>query len=170
MKPQDVIVAIKLLIAKGKKDSYIELGKALKISASEIHAAVQRLKDSYLLDSFSDSIRKPAFEEFLFHGIQYVFPAAPGKPARGVLTGFSSPFLKDDFSLQNSEEVFIWPFSNGNNRGISIEPLYRTVPEICIGDATLYHWLATIDMLRMNKAREKEVAQKHLKRLFQNIS
>lgn len=138
------------------------------MSASEVHAAVHRLKDSYLLDSYTGMIRKPSLEEFLVHGLQYAFPVSPGKPARGLLTGFSSPFLKDEFEINNSTETYVWPYNIGNNRGISVEPLYRTVPEICAGDPILYNWLAVLDMLRMNNARERDVAFKKLKNLFNN--
>jgi hypothetical protein len=169
MKSQDIIVAIKLLILNEKKSSFAKLGKLLKISASEVHGAARRLKESYLLDSFTGMIRKPALEEFLIHGIQYAFPAAQDKPARGILTGYSSPFMKNEFDIVNSSELFVWPYSFGNNRGISIKPLYKTVPEVCGEDEGLYHWLAVIDMLRMNRAREREVAIKHLKNLFLEI-
>jgi hypothetical protein len=169
MKSQDIIVAIRLLILNGKKSSFAELANFLKISVSEAHGAAQRLKESYFLDSFTGMIRKTALEEFLLHGIQYVFPASQDKPARGMLTGYSSPFMKDDFNADNSVEFFVWPYSFGKDRGISIKPLYRTVPEICSKDKVLYHWLAVIDMLRMNRAREREVAIKHLKKLFLEI-
>ncbi len=142
------------------------MGKSLGMSASEVHAAVQRLKNAYLLDSFTGLIRKPALEEFLVHGVQYVFPAAPGKPARGILTGFSAPFFKNEFDINDSTETLVWPFSFGNNRGVTVEPLYRTVPEICTKDSILYNWMAVLDMLRMNRARERNVAMKHLKTLF----
>jgi hypothetical protein len=166
MKPQDLLVAIRLFIAKGKKYSYAELGSSLAISASEAHAAVQRLNDCYLFDALTNSIRKTALEEFLVHGLQYTFPVAAGKMVRGVLTGFSAPFFKNEFSINQSTEVFIWPFSSGNNRGVSIKPLYGTVPQICLKDSKMYHWLAIIDMLRLNRAREREVAISHLKKLL----
>jgi len=166
MKPQDLLVAIRLFIAKGKKYSYAELGSSLAISASEAHAAVQRLNECYLFDALTNSIRKPALEEFLVHGLQYTFPVSAGKMARGVLTGFSAPFFKNEFSINQSTEVFIWPFSSGAHRGISIKPLYRTVPQTCLQDSKIYHWLVVIDMLRMNRAREREVALSHLKKLL----
>ena len=74
MKPQDLLVAVKLIIER-KKTSYSELGKALMISSSEAHAAIKRLTESYLFDTLTDSIRIPALKEFLVHGLQYTFPA-----------------------------------------------------------------------------------------------
>ena len=114
----------------------------------------------------TNSIRKPALEEFLVHGLQYTFPVSAGKMARGFLTGFSAPFFKNEFSINQSTEVFIWPFSSGAHRGISIKPIYRTVPQVCLHDSKIYHWLVVIDMLRMNRAREREVALSHLKKLL----
>lgn len=166
MKPQDLLVAI--IINERKKLSYAELGLSLMISPSEAHAAVQRLTESYLFDALTNAIRKPALEEFVVHGLQYTFPASPGKLSRGVLTGFSAPAFKNEFSIAESTEAFIWPYSKGKNRGSSIKPLYRTVPEICLKDSRLYHWLAVLDLFRMNRAREREVALKHISVLLKN--
>ncbi len=63
MNSQDIVIAIKLLILNGKKLTFAELGKQVKLSASEVHAATNRLKESYLLDTFSGNIRKASFED-----------------------------------------------------------------------------------------------------------
>lgn len=42
LKPQDIVVALKLCVVKAR-DSYAVLGKSLGISASEAHASVCRL-------------------------------------------------------------------------------------------------------------------------------
>ncbi len=136
-------------------------------SASEVHAATNRLKESYLLDTFSGNIRKASFEEFLVHGIQYVFPAVQDKPVRGLFTAHSSPFIKDEFA-SNSDPI-VWPYSSGKDRGIAIAPLYKTVPEVCSNDSVMYHWLSVIDLLRLNRPREREIALSHLKKLFEDI-
>lgn len=167
MKSQDILVAVKLLLLQGERQSFAELGKSLKISSSEAHGAVQRLKESFLLDSLTGMIRKGAFEEFLISGVKYSFPTILGMPARGVLTGYSSPFMNGEFGA--GKELYIWPYSSGKDRGTSIEPLYRTVPEICLNDNDLYHWLSVIDMFRMNKARETEIAIKHMKQLLKDL-
>lgn len=167
MNSQDIVVAIKLLILNGKKLTYVELGKQVKLSASEVHAATNRLKESYLLDSFSGNIRKASFEEFLAHGIQYVFPAIQDKPVRGLFTGYSSPFVKDEFA--NYSDSIVWPYSSGKDRGVAIAPLYKTVPEVCSNDPTMYHWLSVIDLLRLNRPREREIALSHIKKLFEDL-
>lgn len=170
MKSQDVIVAVKLLLLNGQKITFAQLGKSLKISASETHGAINRLKESFIYDPFTKMIRNTALEEFLIHGIQYVFPASPDKPARGVVTGYSSPFMRNVFSVGENDDVYVWPYSYGKNRGISVQPLYRSVPEICLKDEALYHWLSVIDMLRLNRARERDVAIVHLKNLLKEIA
>ena len=170
MKSQDVIVAVKLLLLNGEKFTFAELGKSLQISASETHGAINRLKESFIYDPFTKMVRKKALEEFLIHGIQYVFPASPDKPARGVLTGYSSPFMRNDFTVGKHDDVYIWPYSYGKDRGISIQPLYQSVPEVCLKDESLYHWLSVIDMLRLNRARERDIAIIHLKNLLKEIT
>ncbi|MFN5540875.1 MAG: hypothetical protein ACK499_01035, partial [Betaproteobacteria bacterium] len=43
LRPQDVVVALKLVAMRGQWLPYAELGKQLKLSQFEAHAAVRRL-------------------------------------------------------------------------------------------------------------------------------
>jgi hypothetical protein len=47
---------------------------------------------------------------------------------------------------------------------LSVEPLYRTVPEAVAGDSELYELLALIDAIRVGRAREIKIAHDELSR------
>ena len=75
LKPQDVLVLLKL-VALGKKSwSFNKLALELGMSPSEVHAAVKRSLTAGLALKEGDAIRPSIrnLEEFLFHGIQYAF-------------------------------------------------------------------------------------------------
>ena len=56
----------------------------------------------------------------------------------------------------------VWPFPEGQHRGVTLEPLYRTVPAAALRDPFLYELLALIDALRDGRAHERELAEREL--------
>lgn len=71
LKPQDVVVLIKLLEYGERGPPYAQITEELYLSASEVHAAVQRARRARLLGP-SESVEVPnksAVEEFLLHGV-----------------------------------------------------------------------------------------------------
>jgi hypothetical protein len=56
----------------------------------------------------------------------------------------------------------VWPSPDGEHRGVSLEPLYKTVPIAARRDPILYEILALLDALRDGRAREKRFAEKQL--------
>ncbi len=74
LKGQDVVLLLKLIALRGRdKATQAELAVNLCISASEVNAALKRLKRAGLLvlDISSDELRPniKACEEFLLHGV-----------------------------------------------------------------------------------------------------
>ena len=91
-KPQDVVVALKLSLVPVQR-SYADLARELGMSASEVHAAVQRLGKARLLDPETKEVRREALRNFLVHGVPYAFPAHPHEVTRGMLTAWAAPVL-----------------------------------------------------------------------------
>ena len=57
-----------------------------------------------------------------------------------------------------------------NQRGVTVEPLYKTAPAAALRDPFLYELLALIDALREGRARERKLAEKELiDRLGQSV-
>jgi hypothetical protein len=100
LKPQDVVVLLKLgLTREGAATTLAKLGAELGISASEVHAAINRAAAAGLLDLEHRRPRVLPFLEFLEHGIRYVFVSRPGGITRGIPTAHSAPPL-NEFLMQ----------------------------------------------------------------------
>jgi len=140
-----------------------QMGVDLSISSSEIHAALKRLVLSRLVSSDATGNR-PMLEpvqEFLVHGLRYAFPAKRGEVTRGVPTSYAAPPLSKRIQ-PGSELPPVWPFAEGHQRGVTLEPLYKTVPAAALSDPLLYELLALIDALREGRARERKLAESEL--------
>ena len=161
MKPQDILILLKIVSTKNEAWSQKPMAEALCMSQSEVSELVARSKYAGLLEPQGKKVMKLALMEFLQYGIRYVFPQKPGPVVRGIPTSHSASPLKDEI---NSTEDFVWPYAKGTVRGHSIVPLYISVPEAALKDAALYELLVLVDALRVGRAREKELAIKELKK------
>jgi hypothetical protein len=164
LKPQDIVVLIKLLEYGDDRPTYAQIGKELFLSASEVHAAVQRAKRARLFN-VNESGGRPsrlALEEFLVHGLKYAFPAERGELTRGVPTAHAAEPLKRQIAADGDPPP-VWPSADGKIRGYSFAPLYKTVPHAALRDPYLYEVLALIDAIRDGRARERQLAEKELK-------
>jgi hypothetical protein len=56
----------------------------------------------------------------------------------------------------------VWPFAEGHQRGVTLEPLYKAVAAAALGDPFQYELLALIDALGEGRARERELAESDL--------
>jgi len=158
MKSQDIFILLGLCLPDRRDMTYAQLADTLCMSASEVHASVQRSVDAGML---SAEERCPIFEsvmEFLVHGLKYVYPAVRGQPTRGLLT-MDAASVVDGFLSNPNELPPVWPFSGeGTMRGITFEPLYPKVPFAAKKDTRLYALLAYADTLRGGRARERKWA------------
>ncbi len=161
IRPLDILILIQIALYKKKDWLAKEISGKLKISASEVSESLNRSAIGGLLSADKKSIMKNALLEFLEFGLKYTFPQRPGSLVRGIPTAHSAPPLN---KLLNAEESFVWPYKDGKMRGQSIEPLYKTVPEISLQDSRLYEVLALLDSVRIGRIREQNLAMKELKR------
>ena len=159
-KPQDVLVALKLSL-DGPRLNYADLGLALGLSASEAHAAVRRLVDARLLDPVTHQVRREALRNFLVHGVPYAFPVNLGAMSRGVPTAWAAPVMAG--IINSSDQIPpVWPDPEGSVQGVSVQPLYASVPRIARQDPALYNLLAWVDALRLGRARERKIAAEEI--------
>ncbi|NCF59636.1 MAG: hypothetical protein GWP64_07245 [Gammaproteobacteria bacterium] len=167
LKSQDVLVLLKL-VARGKAPwTYNGLAVELDLSPSQVHAAVQRAVKSGLAYEADDQIyvHTRNLEEFLVHGIRYLFVPERGAKTRGMATLTSAPPLAALFV--NGEEPIVWPDSSGELRGESLAPIYKTAPRAARSDPGLYELLVIADALRAGRTRERQAAAKELKKKLQ---
>lgn len=163
LKPQDVVVALKLCVYPDGRPAMSIIANDLSLSPSEVHGAIGRLRASRLLHgpNLKDRPNISALEEFLVHGLKYAFPAEHGEVTRGIPTSYAAEPLKSEVSLSNDLPP-VWPWREGNTRGVGLEPLYKSVPKAALRDPNLYQFLALVDAIRDGRARERKIAERHL--------
>jgi len=157
MKPQDVVVALKLLSEGERPRPYAVLAAELGMSASEVHGAIGRLREGGLVALKGRRVVRRALRDFLVSGIAHVFPAREGEPARGIPTAWAAPALGGMFKSSVGLAP-VWAHPKGDSRGPSVAPLYKSVPDAALGDPDLYDYLALVDAIRLGRARERKAA------------
>lgn len=162
LKPQDVVILLKLIVRGPSPWSYGSLAQELVMSPSEVHGGLKRATAAKLYDPQRKVALIAPLEEFLFHGIKYAFPPDRGALTRGMPTSHAAPPLKALLSVSD-EPPPVWPDPEGSTRGTLFSPLFQTVPKAAKCDAALYELLALVDALREGRARERELAEKLLR-------
>lgn len=166
LKPQDILFLLKLVVVGKNHWSFNKLAVELDMSPSEVHAAAKRALAARLAvkegDSIAPNIRN--LGEFLEHGIQYVFVPDRGELNRGMPTSYAAAPLDKLFGSYELPPV--WPDPEGEVRGESFSPLYRSAPKAAKNDPMLYQLLALVDAIRGGRAREREMAKMELKKIL----
>jgi len=143
------------------------LAQSTGISKSQVNISLQRSIESGLarLDRKTQVPRAniKALYEFVVYGLRYVFPVKAGAVTRGISTALSAPVLQTDLHSVGDLPP-VWPDANGNTKGQSIEPLFKSVGCAVQLDAELYALLALVDAIRIGQPRERNLAIKELGR------
>ena len=164
LKPQDVVILLKLVALRPDPWTYQRLAVELSISQSEAHAGVRRAVAARLMSDAAVAAGRPilpALEEFLIHGVRYAYPPERGELTRGMPTGYAAPPL-NKVIVQPNEPPPVWPYAEGTVRGYKFAPLYPSVPAAASRDPKLYELLALVDAIRDGRARERALAAKEL--------
>jgi hypothetical protein len=188
LKPQDFLVALKLVALGETHWTYARLAHELGLSASEAHAAVQRgLAASLLVDAgiarsgaaaanrskvaairtnldSAAVVNRRNLAEFALHGAKYAFAPERLPVGPGVPTSFAAPAFAGVFA--EGHEAVVWPDAHGAVRGEGLLPLHPCVPGAAQRDAALYELLALFDALRSGRARERNIASTRLQKLI----
>jgi hypothetical protein len=170
---QDIVILLKLLSLESQARqpcldgsassdplALRSLEGALGISKTEISASLRRSVVATLAIKSNDrpKVNRRNLTEFVKHGLKYAFPIKAGAPQRGVATSFAAPMLEGQL-VSSGADIHVWPYANGNQRGLSITPLFKSVPEAVLKDARLYELLALVDAIRLGNQREANLAQ-----------
>ena len=165
LKPQDIMVLLKLVVIGDNDWAYNSLAVELGMSPSEVHSAIKRALSANLAIQKQDKIIPYLrnLEEFIVHGLKFVFAPERGEMVRGMPTAHAAPPIKDVF-ISDGEPPPVWPDPNGEVRGMSFSPLYKSVPKAARIDPELYELLVLVDGIRSGQARERDFAVKELKK------
>ena len=157
IKPQDVLVLLKLISLGSRDLSFAALAKSLYMSPAEVHAAVRRAQKARLYAEVTRQTLKKNFAEYLVHGVKYSFPAEIGGRARGMATSYAAAPLNAYLELNNEPLVPVWPTADGMTSGLSFSPLYPSVPLAASQDATLYELRVPSSMCKLEAATKLQL-------------
>ncbi len=166
MRPQDIVVLIKIISLQQPDWKNIDIANAILISPSEVSEALNGCKIAGLIDTKKRKVNINSFFEFLIYGLKYVFPVQPGSIVKGIPTAHSASPIKEHISSGN--DIYVWPYPKGTLRGQAIEPLYKNLPKAVENDVMFYELLVIIDTIRVGRVREIEVAIEELKKRLKN--
>ncbi|HEX5853876.1 MAG TPA: hypothetical protein VFY36_12380 [Solirubrobacteraceae bacterium] len=160
LKGEDIVVLLKLA-SKSPDWTVRSLEAEIGVARSVIQRSIVRLSQAGLLDEGRRRVNVGRAEELLIHGVKYMFPPVHGGEARGVPTAWAAPPLQKE--LASSDELPpIWPDPMGRMRGLALEPLHDSAPEISRRDPDLSELLALVDGIRLGDARVRSLAERLL--------
>ena len=165
MRPQDIVILLKI-IAKGQVAwQNKDLAAELFISQSEVSESLYRSAMAGLIDADQrKKVYRQSLMEFLEHGIHYVFPAMPSTMINGVYTAHSHPYMQLEFKTESLH--YVWPDAKGEVRGLSILPFYKEQVKAVKQDEQLLLMLALLDVIQVGRVREMKYAIGKLKELI----
>ncbi len=159
LKGQDILVLL-VLSRDEQLQTVRSLGAAVGLDPAGAHRALRRLQDVRLIDA-TQRVNGANAEEFLVHGLKYLFPVRQSGATRGVPTAWAAAPLKDELAPID-ELPPVWPDAHGEVRGIGLEPLHENAPAIARRDPGLAQQLALIDAIRLGDGRIRSLAAKRL--------
>lgn len=163
MRPQDIVILLKMVALAKSGWQLKDIAHALHISSSEVSESLNRSYLAGLTDYNKKKVNRQSLLEFLQHGIHYVFPQQPGSMTNGIATAHSHPYMRKYF---DSDLMYVWSDVHGKDRGLSIEPLYPKQIFAVKKDEELYKLLALVDVLRVGRRREISFAVKELSNIL----
>lgn len=157
LRGQDVVLLLQL-VGEKPAQSVRGLAESIGYDVGGTHRALKRLGEAGLYARDRRRVPRAAAEEFLLHGVRYVFPARHGGETRGVPTAWAARPLASQLA-RGSELPPVWPHPTGEMRGIALEPLHPIAPEAALRDHALWERLALVDALRAGDARARGLAE-----------
>jgi len=161
MRPQDVVVLLRILTLSTTSWQGKDLAAALLISPAEISDALRRCQYARLLQADGRTVQRQALLWFLQHGLPYVFPAHPSGLVQGIATAWSAlPELPE--LRAPAEPAYVWADAAGPAWGLAVSPLYPTTPAAVRLDAAWHELLALVDVLRLGTSAQRKAAHELL--------
>lgn len=128
------------------------------IPRSVVQRSLKRLWQAGLFDRRRRTANISQAEEFLIHGLKYVFPGSINGESRGFATAWGAKPLADKLAPRSDDVPPVWPSARGDTRGLSLEPLHPSVVDAANQDPLLREQLTLIDAIRIGDARIRDVA------------
>jgi hypothetical protein len=165
LKPQDLLISLKIAVNPSRSFVLAELADELLIAISQVHSSVVRAEQARLISRASGQLKisPENLREFVLFGAKYCFPGQLGPVGQGVPTAVAAPPL-NKYLEQHEMLAPVWPSVEGEVRGPMLCPLHPSVPTAVRTDPGLYEVLALFDALRIGAARERKLAVSELEK------
>jgi hypothetical protein len=157
LKGEDIVLLLKLVDAPADW-TVRTLAEETTIPRSGVHRAIKRLSTARLFNEHQRRVNISQCEEFLIHGLRYVFPSQLEGPSLGVPTAWAAEPLASRIVPPRGEFPPVWPYALGKHRGLALAPLHASAVGAARNDPALGERLALVDALRIGDARVKGVA------------
>ncbi len=163
LKPQDIMLLLKLAVHPNSEWTYPSLAHDLAMSVSEVHTGLKRAERSGL---FSRELRRPLGGNW--RSLFCTGCATPSLPRSGASPGDAHrrqpPVFLEEFPF-SPEENYVWPHPDGQQRGMSLSPLSNRSPGGHQRPAAL-HRPGPGGCPAPGRKREMDFARRELKKLL----
>jgi hypothetical protein len=159
LRGQDILVLVRLF-GEEKPRTIQEIADSLEIDGASVYRSLSRLEEAQLVLP-DRRVAIAQADEFLTHGLRYVFPGRFHGESRGVETAWAAEPLRSALTSSDSPPP-VWPHPKGRRRGIALEPLHPSAPEAALRDPELHARFALVDALRLGDSRARKLARKEL--------
>jgi hypothetical protein len=156
LRGEDIVLLLKLVDTPADW-TVRSLESETTIPRSVVQRAIKRLAQAGLYDERGRRVLISQSEEFLLHGLRYVFPGRLGGPTLGVPTAWAAEPLVGELA-PTDELPPVWPAAKGTHRGLEFAPVHPAALEASARDPALGERLALVDALRAGGPRIKGLA------------
>jgi hypothetical protein len=161
LKGEDIVLLLKLT-HQSPDWTVRTLESETTIPRSVVQRSLKRLWEAGLFDRKRRVANVSQTEEFLVHGLKYVFPGSVNGESRGFATAWAAKPLVDNLVAPANDVPPVWPSAQGDTRGLALEPLHTSVVEAAKRDPALREQLALVDAIRIGDARIRGLAAEML--------
>lgn len=167
LKPQDVLLACQLALSGKISPTHEVLGKMLHLAPSTVYEALKRCRQAKLVTDteYGPKVVQHRLYDFLVHAVPVLYYPRRVASIRGIPTALFYSSFRGKFT-KPGDLATVWPYSKGKEIGEGLLPIYPSIPIACSQNVELYELMATIEVLRVGKTREKAVALTYLDSLI----
>jgi hypothetical protein len=157
LKGEDIVLLLKL--THMSPDWTVRtLERETTIPRSVVQRSLRRLWQAGLFDRRRRTVNISQAEEFLIHGVKYVFPGSVNGESRGFATAWGAKPLADKLAAPPNDVPPVWPSAHGDTRGLALGPLHASAVEAATRDPLLREQLTLVDAIRIGDARIRGLA------------
>lgn len=169
LKGEDIVLLLKLTHLS--PDWTVRtLERETTIPRSVVQRSLRRLWQAGLFDRRRRTANISQAEEFLIHGVKYVFPGSVNGESRGFATAWGAKPLADKLAAPPNDVPPVWPSAHGDTRGLALEPLHASAVEAATRDPLLREQLTLVDAIRIGDARIRGLAADLLTERLSDVS